>query len=253
MKTIAIVNQKGGVGKTTTAAAIGSGLVNQHKKVLFLDLDAQCSLSYLMQADYSGKEPCAMDLMQGTAAAADAVQVTMQGHVIAACPALAIADTMITDTGKEYRIREALEPIAAQYDYCIIDTPPALGVLVINALAAADGCIIPAQADLFSLQGIAQLKKTIQRVTKYCNPGLTVYGIVLTRYADRTLISREVSAQMEELANIMQTKLYNTRIRECTAIKTAQYLREPIFTHAPRSNASKDYAALIDEIQKGEA
>ena len=156
----------------------------------------------------------------------------------------------MTATGKEYRLKEALEALAGLYDYCVIDTPPALGVLTINALTACNGCIIPAQADFLSLQGIGQLHGTIETVRKYCNPGLTVYGIVLTRYSARAVISREVSAMMEETASSLQTRLYKTRIRECTAVKEAQAMRKPIYSYAPRSNASADYTALVKEIKE---
>lgn len=251
MKAIAVINQKGGVGKSTTASAIGGGLTLQGAKVLYADLDPQCNLSYLMEADISGLTTAsAIDVLQGNASAAEAVQHTAQGDIIAASPALAGADIVLTATGKEYRLKEALEALAGQYDYCIIDTPPALGVLTINALTACNGCIIPAQADFLSLQGIGQLHGTIETVRKYCNPGLKVYGIVLTRYSARAVISREVSAMMEETASSLQTRLYKTRIRECTAVKEAQAMRQPIYTYAPRSNASADYNALVKEIME---
>lgn len=253
MKNIAIINQKGGVGKSTTASAIGGGLTLEGAKVLYVDFDPQCNLSYLMEADISRPTQAnALDVLQGNVSAIEAIQKTAQGDIIAASPALAGADIVLTTTGKEYRLKEALEALAGDYDYCIIDTPPALGVLTINALTACYGCIIPAQADFLSLQGIGQLHGTIETVRKYCNPALKVYGIVLTRYNARAVISREVSAMMEETASSFQTKLYKTRIRECTAIKEAQAMRQSIYTYAPRSNASADYTALVKEILEGE-
>lgn len=255
MKSIAVINQKGGVGKSTTAQALGNGLINQGARVLFVDLDPQCNLSYLLEADIAGgtTAPSVLDVLQRKATAAEAIQHTAQGHVIAATPALASADIVLTETGKEYRLREALEPVAAQYDYCIIDTPPALGILDINALTACQGCIIPAQADFLSLQGIGQLHTTIDTVKKYCNPGLKVLGIVLTRYSARAIISREVAAMMQDTAAALQTKLYSTKIRECIAIKEAQAMRQSVFTYAPKSNAAADYTALIAEIMKGDS
>ena len=248
MKAIAVINQKGGVGKSTSASAIGEGLKREGLKVLFVDLDPQCNLSYLMEANISGLTGAsAFDVLQGNTSAAEAVQHTAHGDIIAASPALAGADVTITATGKEYRLKEALEALAGLYDYCIIDTPPALGVLTCN------GCIIPAQADFLSLQGIGQLHGTIETVRKYCNPALTVYGIVLTRFSARAVISREVSAMMEETAKELKTRLYNTRIRECTAIKEAQAMRTDIYTYAPRSNATADYTALVKEILETEA
>lgn len=249
VKTIAIINQKGGVGKSTTAHAIGAGLSLEGARVLFVDLDPQANLSYLLEADISGlTKPGALDVLQGSAKAAAAVQQTAQGDIIAASPALAGADIVLTATGKEYRLREALEGLA--YDFCIIDTPPALGILTVNALTACNGCIIPAQADFLSLQGIGQLNGTIETVRKYCNPGLRVYGILLTRYSSRAVISREVTAMMQETASSLRTRLYDSRIRECIAIKEAQAMRIPIYTYAPKSNASADYKALVREIKE---
>ena len=163
---------------------------------------------------------------------------------------MAGADTIITETGKEYRLKEALDKLGGTYDYCIIDTPPALGIVTINALTACQGAIIPAQADIYSLQGISQLNGTIQTVKKYCNPHLKVMGIVLTRYSARSIISREVAEMIDATAAQLNTKLYKAKIRECTALKEAQATRQSIFKYAPRSNATADYKALIEEIME---
>jgi len=248
MQVLAITNQKGGVGKSSTASSIGSAYTAQGERVLFVDLDAQGNLSYSIKASTTGKST--FDVLMGEATAPEAIQHTAAGDIISASPALASADIVLTTTGKEYRLREALEALRGKYDLVIIDTPPALGILTVNALAAADGVIIPAQADFFSLQGIGQLNSTIEAVKKYCNPGLKVYGIVLTRYSARAIISREVSAMMEQTAAQLHTKLYKTKIRECTAVKEAQAMRESIFDFAPRSNAAADYKALAEEIEK---
>jgi chromosome partitioning protein len=245
MEVIAVINQKGGVGKSTTAHAIGAGLTLKGYRVLYVDLDAQGNLSYTLRADTNGLT--AMELLQGRNTQA-AIQRTAQGDIIASSPSLAGADTIITAVGKEYRLREALEPLGGLYDYCIIDTPPALGILTINALTACNGAIIPAQADIYSLQGISQLHTTIETVKQYCNPALTIKGIVLTRYNSRAIISREVADMIEQTAGQLQTKLYKAKIRECTAIKEAQATQQDIYSYAPKSNAAADYTALIDEI-----
>lgn len=245
MEIIAVINQKGGVGKSTTAHAIGAGLTLKGHRVLYIDLDAQGNLSYTLGANTGGLT--AMELLQGRNTQA-AIQRTAQGDIIASSPSLAGADTIITATGKEYRLREALEPLKKNYDYCIIDTPPALGILTINALTACNGAIIPAQADIYSLQGISQLHSTIETVKRYCNPALSIKGIVLTRYNSRAIISREVADMIEQTAGQLQTKLYKAKIRECTAIKEAQATQQSIYSYAPRSNATTDYTALIDEI-----
>ena len=246
IKTIAIINQKGGVGKSTTALCVGAGLSLKGFKVLYIDLDAQGNLTYTLGADINGLT--ALDILTKEATAEQTIQRTAQGDVIAASPSLAGADTLITAVGKEYRLKEALEPIKEKYDYIIIDTPPALSVLTINALTACTGVIIPAQADIYSLQGISQLNNTIQTVKQYCNPSLEVMGIVLTRYSARAILSREVAEMIEQTATNLNTKLYKATVRENIAVKEAQASQQNIFEYAPKSNAAADYSALVDEI-----
>ena len=155
MNILAVINQKGGVGKSTTAHAIGAGLALKGFKTLYIDLDAQGNLSYTAGAE--SLNITILEVLQKKADITQAIQHTQQGDIVASTPALAGADIIITATGKEYRLKEALKPISGLYDYCIIDTPPALGILTINALTACSGAIIPTQADIYSLQGIGQL------------------------------------------------------------------------------------------------
>ena len=250
MKTISIINQKGGVGKSTTALAIGAGLVLKGYSVLYVDLDAQGNLSYTLGADTKGYN--AMGVLERPETAKEEIQHTPQGDIIASSPKLAGADKLLEETGKEYRLKEALDSLQGAYDYIIVDTPPALGILTINALTACTGAIIPAQADIYSLQGIAQLNSTIETVKKYCNPSLSIMGIVLTRFNGRSIIRREVAEMLERTAEQLHTKLYTSKIRECTALVEAQATKQNIYSYAPRSNATADYKALVDEILRGE-
>ena len=243
---IAVINQKGGVGKSTTSNAIGAGLFQRGYKVLFIDLDAQGNLSYSMKCE--NKPLSSLEVLTGTATAREATLTTPQGDIVPASPALASADTIITDTGREYRLKEALEPLKEVYDYIIIDTPPALGTLTINALTACDSVIIPAQADIYSLQGIGQLNQTIQTVKRYCNKGLTIKGIVITRYSPRAVLTRDMTDLLEDTAKQLNTKVFTSRIRECIALKEAQASQTDIFTYNPRSNAGIDYKALLEEM-----
>lgn len=245
-KAIAVINQKGGVSKTTTALAIGAGLSLKGYSVLFIDLDAQGNLSYTLGADTKGYN--AMGVLERPETAKDEIQHTEQGDIIASSPKLAGADKLLEDTGKEYKLKEALESLQGLYDYIVVDTPPALGILTINALTACKGAIIPAQADIYSLQGIAQLNGTIETVRKYCNPSLSIMGIVITRFNGRSIIRREVAEMLERTAEQLHTKLYTSKIRECTAVVEAQATRKSIYTYAPKSNATADYKALVDEI-----
>lgn len=249
-KAIAVINQKGGVGKSTTALAIGAGLSLKGYSVLFIDLDAQGNLSYTLGAETKGYN--AMGVLERPETAKEEIQHTPQGDIIASSPKLAGADKLLEETGKEYRLKEALESLQGAYDYIIVDTPPALGILTINALTACTGAIIPAQADIYSLQGISQLNSTIETVRKYCNPSLSIMGIVLTRFNGRSIIRREVAEMLERTAEQLHTKLYSSKIRECTALVEAQATKQNIYSYAPRSNATADYKALVDEILRGE-
>lgn len=245
-KVYAIINQKGGVGKSTTAEALASGLSLKGFKTLAIDLDAQANMSYTAGAKTDRET--ALDVLTGEVDAADAIQHTKNGDIIAASKTLAGADAFITDTGKEYRLREAIESIKEAYDYMVIDTPPALGILTINALTACDSIIIPAQADIYSLQGIEQLAETIKPVKKYCNPALAVDGILLTRYNHRSILSREVAELAGKLAEKLGTKLFRATIREAIAVKEAQISQQSLYSYAPRSKAAEDYTRFIAEL-----
>lgn len=243
---IAVSNQKGGVGKSTTANALGAYLFHKGFKVLYVDMDAQGNLSYSMGA--SNKNISSLEVLTGTATAREAIVQTPQGDLIPASQALASADAILTETGKEYKLREALEPLLGEYDYIIIDTPPAIGTLTINALTACNSVIVPAQADIFSLQGIGQLVQTIQTVKKYCNRNLSIKGLLITRYNARTVLSKDMTDLLEDTAQKLQTKLYQTKIRECTALKEAQASQQDIYIYAPRSNGTADYTAFVEEV-----
>ena len=248
MEVVAIVNRKGGVGKTATAQALGAGLRRKGYSVLYIDLDSQTNLTYGLGADPNGLN--SMDILTGDASAAEAIQHTPQGDIIAGAEALAIADASIEGTGKEYRLKEAIDGL--QYDYCIIDTPAALGTLTVNALTAAGSVIIPVQAEIYSLQGIGQLSKAIDAVKKYCNHDLYIRGILITRYNGRAIISRDMQSNLEAAAVQLNTRLYSTPIRECVSIKEAQASQQDIYSYAPRSNAAKDYAAFLEEFTERE-
>ena len=248
MEIIAIVNRKGGVGKTATVQALGAGLRQKGNKVLFIDLDSQANLSYGMGAD--PEAPTSLNVLTGEATAKEAIQQTTQGDIIPASALLATADAIISETGKEYRLKEALSTVKKAYDYILIDTPASLGILTINALTASQSALIPVQADAYSLQGIAQIKDTVDTVKKYCNKDLKIKGIIINRYNGRSTLSKDYRDSLESIAKELKTKLYNPPIRECIAVKEAQALKTDIFTYAPKSNAAIDYAEFVKEFLK---
>ena len=250
MKIIAIINQKGGVGKSTTAFTLASGLTNKGYKTLCIDMDAQGNLSYTANANEDLLT--IYDLLSQDADINKTIQHTKNFDLIASSKSLSGADGFITEIGKEYKLKEALENIKNNYDYIIIDTPPALGILTVNALTACNSVIIPAQADIYSLQGIEQLSKTIQPIKKYCNDNLKIDGILLTRYSPRAILSREVAEIASDLAQNLNTKVFKSTIREAIAVKESQINKQSLFEYAPNSNVTNDYLNFIDEILKGE-
>ena len=244
-KIIAIANQKGGVGKTTTAAALADGLTQRGYKTLLVDLDGQGNLTYTARADTGGLT--SYEVIHGKAPAKKAIQKTAAGDLIPASPDLALTAGELTAKGDSTRLKTALDPLRGDYDFIIIDAPPALGILTINALMAADRLIITAQADIYSLQGIGQLYGTIAAVQAQ-NKQLKIAGILLTRYNGRPLLRRDFATIAEQTAEQIKTKVYKARIREGVAVGEAQASGQSVITYSPKSNPAKDYNAFIDEF-----
>ena len=244
---ITIANQKGGVGKTTTALELGEVLLEKGFKVLFIDADKQCNLTATLKAQATNSGT--YSILANKEPAKDVIQ-EIEGHsVIAASKALANIDMLLADaTGREYRLKESLEGIRGMFDFIIIDTPPSLSSTTVNALTATDYLIITNNADIYSLTGTADLYAVVQTVKKYTNKALTIGGILLTRYNGRSTISKDIKDMLEDTAKQYGTKVYSTVIRECVAIRESQTLKENLLEYAPKSNAAADYRALAEEI-----
>ncbi|MDL2229532.1 ParA family protein [Treponema sp. OttesenSCG-928-L16] len=240
-----ITNQKGGVGKSSTALALGYALTHIKARALVIDLDPQGNVSYSLNADH--QIGSIYDVLIGEKQITDVIQKNGPVHCVRADPSLAGADTVLTKTGKEYRLKEALVEIYSNYDFIIIDTPPTLGILTINALAACNDIIIPSQADMYSLQGISQLQQTIEVIKKYCNSTLKVLGILITRFNPRIVLNREIVTAIEELAIKFETKVFNTRIRESVVIRESQAEQADLFTYIGKGNAVIDYIDFTGE------
>lgn len=245
-KTYAVMNQKGGVGKTTTALMLGIGLSRRGHRVLFVDCDPQANLTYSMGVDMV--PVTTMSVLRGTNTAKEAVLETKSGSLIPASINLTAAESEFTETGREYLLKEALEPMQSFFDYIIIDTPPSLGILSLNALTAADEVIIPTAADIFALQGIGRIFQTIATIRKYTNPKINVTGALICRFNKRSNVSKELHQLTEKTAQALNTGVFGAFIRECSAIREAQALRTNPYDHAPRSTAVEDYENFIDEL-----
>lgn len=252
MKIITITNQKGGVAKSSLTVALAYGLHNRCNRVLIVDGDPQANTSYTLGIDLLNV-PTLYNVMQKTEPVKKCVTPLEIGlDIIAGGLQLASADVEFTQPGREYLLKESLTELEKQYDYCIIDTPPSLGILTINALTACTDILIPVQADVYSLQGVGQLSQTIQTVKQYCNHDLYIDGIVVTRFNSRTVLSKDMVTMLEDTAQKLGTQVFKTKIRECVAIREAQAQQKDIFTYAPKSNAAQDLNNLISEILEGE-
>jgi len=255
MKTLVIANQKGGVGKSTTATTIASILNEKGYKTLLIDTDMQCNstdtykaktenvatLYDVILADESERVPLS-----------EAIQTTEYGSIIASDQLLGNADTIIKNDAVNgiYRLQEALETISNDWDYVIIDTNPTLNSMIYNSLVAADEVIIPVVADRYALAGLSQLSDTIKAIKSRPNKNLKVAGLLLIKYKNQTNLGRQVREDLESVATQMDTKLFETTIRETVKVQESQVVREPLIKYAPNCTACIDYKAFVEELIK---
>lgn len=242
-----ITNQKGGVGKTTTAAALLSCLSQRGARVLGVDLDPQGSLGFSMGLDI---EHCATiyDVFRGVAEPADVIRSTDVCDVLPSNILLSAAEMEFNKPGREFLLKAALSKVADNYDYILIDTPPALNILTVNAYVASDSLIIPMAPEVLSLLGVSQIKETIESVRSYYNSRLQVLGILLNRYNGRLNLSREMLELAQEIARQLNTRVFDSKIRSSVSVAEAPAHGQSINDYAPHSKPALDFAALCEEI-----
>jgi chromosome partitioning protein len=245
-KIIAVSNQKGGVGKTTTVGAVASGLKNKGFRVLAIDFDPQSNLSFSMGANT--ESITIYNVLKGESSPFEAIQHTNVTDIIASNILLSGIELEYTESGREFLLRDALKPLNNFYDYIIIDTPPTLGVLTVNAYTAAQHIIVPMLADIFSLQGITQIVETVNYVAKYCNPEVSILGILLTKFNPRTRLGMEILGTAQMISSDLGIPLFNATIRSSVVISEAQTLQQNILNYSPRNKAVSDYAAFVEEL-----
>lgn len=246
-KVIVLSNQKGGVGKTTTANALAVIFKARGYRVLAVDMDPQGNLSFSMGADTDGSATI-YDVLKGELKTRFAVQRTALVDIIPSNILLSSIELEFTGASREYLLRSALQTLLPLYDYIFIDSPPALGILTVNAFTAADYVLVPLLSDIFSLQGITQLKETIDRVRNYCNPDIQMLGAFLTKHNARTRFSKEIKGTLDMVAADLDMPVLQTSVRESISLREAQSLQQSILDYAPYSNAVLDYGRLTNEL-----
>ena len=245
---VTIAAQKGGVSKTSSAAAIAQALEHRGQRTLLIDGDAQGSASLIYGADEAGTGGT-YSLIMGSAPAEDLIKEMPAGRIIPASPLLDRLDIELNNKpGRDSFLKAGIEPIKKDFRYIIVDTPPGLGTCLVQALTACDIVIIPLLCDPQALQGLHQVTETIEQVRKYCNPKLKIAAVVLTQYDKRATLTRQYEDLIKEQCQAMGLYFAETRIRRAIAIQEAQARRESLYTYSPRSNPAKDYMALCEEL-----
>ena len=251
MAIIAFVNQKGGVGKTTSCLNVGAGLSLQGKRVLLIDTDPQGNLTISAGAKLKDGESTVYEVLKGSADINDVIQKQGGGYdILPADIMLSGADIELASVpGREMILKEAIAQLKTAYDYILIDCPPSLSIITLMGLTASNSVIVPVQSHYLALNGIAQLMDTIKLVKKRMNPQLEVGGVIVTQYDNRLLLHKEV---LQSLQAAFPGKVFKTMISNSVALAEAPSFGQDIFKYKPSCKAANQYKALVGELLERE-
>ncbi|MCG6140022.1 ParA family protein [Leptospira bourretii] len=247
-KIVSISNQKGGVGKTTTAINLASNLVDLGKKVLLLDIDPQGNSGSGLGLEVQSLQKTTYEVLIGELSAREAVQKTFVNNLDIIPSNINLSGLEVDFLGmerKEFKLKDALASVKESYDYILIDCPPSLGVLTINALCASQSVMITLQTEYFALEGLSQLMRIISLVQSQWNPSLALEGVLLTMYDKRTNLANQVA---EDVRNYFKEKVYETVIPRNVKLSEAPSFGKPINYYDPDGVGAKSYKSLAEEI-----
>jgi chromosome partitioning protein len=252
-RTYTLVNQKGGVGKTTTVINLGAYLAYFGQRVLLVDLDPQANATACLGVDKTTVRGGTYEVLIGNSAAASHIlhNPRLKISLLPASPALAGAEVeLVGELARENYLNNVLAPVRDRYDYILIDCPPSLGLLTLNGIIAArEGVIIPVQCEYLPLEGLSQLNQTLDRIRSAVFPELQIRGVLLTMYDGRTNLSNDV---VEEVRRHFKERVFTTVIPRTVRLAEAPSYGQPISTYAPSSNGAESYTSLAREILAGD-
>lgn len=246
---IAITNQKGGVGKTTTSVNVTAALALMGKRVLLIDTDPQAHSTISVTAGTAQYEKSLYDVLMNRHERIEDIIVPSNipglDVAIAKISMAKLEPSLLGEFDGHYRLKDVLEPVKAKYDFCVIDTPPTLGLTTLNALVAAQYILIPIQSSYLCLEGTDDLLETIDKVRKIANPGLQILGVLITLHDKRTNLARDVVARIRR---VFGDKLFHTYISKSVKLEESPAYKESIFTYAPGSVGAAQYKKVAEEI-----